>query len=199
MKSIIQIYLFPFLLTFLFFSCSPKLITDSSLNNENSLIGMINEKIASREITREAIFVVNKEEVNLEEIIALNECELTDFQAIDFYNKKEGIETYGGKGKHGVVIITPYLDENFSLSYYQKIDNPKVNEFIKTLNDQGLIKKNPLIIITGIPLLRSRIYEELNRLGENGIEKITLLDRKTGYGIYGIRAINGVLFVDPKY
>ncbi|MFD1014442.1 hypothetical protein [Winogradskyella rapida] len=51
------------------------------------------------------------------------------------------------------------------------------------------------MVVSGKPLRGEEIVDHINGLN---IDKISLMERVIGYRIYGIRAINGVILIDPK-
>jgi len=183
MKKITILYL---LISVLYISCSPKLIPNNKSNN--SLLGIINKQIENKKISKRALIYLNDKEISDEELKRLNIFELKDFTEITFVDRR--------KSKNGVVNLTSFLDPKLDYQYYKSINDKDILNLIDKLFYDGLINKNPLLIISGKPLRGEEIASTMNNLK---IEKVNLLKRDAAYQVYGIRAINGVIMIDPEY
>jgi len=167
-------------------SCAPKLILNEK--GDNSLLGKINKQIENKKISKKALIYLNDKEISNEKLKKLNIFELKDFTEITFIDKK--------KIKEGVINITSFLDPKLDYQYYKLIDNKDILNLIDKLLDEGVINKNPLFIVSGKPLRGEEIASKINNLK---VDKASLLKTEAAYQVYGIRAINGVILIDPKY
>lgn len=169
-----------------FISCAPKLF----LNNkgDNSLLGKINKQIENKKISKKALIYLNDKKISDEELKNLNIFELKDFTEITFIDKE--------KGKNGVINIKSFLDPKLDYQYYKSIDNKDILNLIDKLLNEGVINKNPLLIVSSKPLRGEEIASEINNLK---VDKASVLKAEAAYQIYGIRAVNGVILIDPKY
>ncbi len=182
------------LLISILFSCAPKLY----LNNKgvDSLLGKINKEIESRKISKDAIIYLNDKAITTEELEKLNFFELKDFTEITFLDKKQGKIKLGKTGKNGVINITSFLDPKLNYQYYKSIKNKEILNLIDKLLADGAINRNPLFVVSGKPLRGEEIASVINNLK---LDKASVLKPDSAYQIYGIRAINGVILIDPKY
>jgi len=191
-----------------FYSCTDKQIASTSNQSEQtqkqqtegnqSLISVIDSKISKAKINDEAILILNGIEIDKEELEWLNQLQLKDFTDVTAVNKEAAIKIYGDKGRNGAIIITPFTDELLYMKYYSDLKNEVVINTIEEYNKKGLINKNPLLVINGVPLRGEEIANKINALEQNDISKIALLKKQTAYSIYGIRAMNGVLLIDTQ-
>lgn len=189
-----------------FYSCTNKQIASTSNQSEqsqnreteNSLIGAVNREISKANINDQAILILNGLEIDREELKLLNQLKPEDFIDITGVNKSTATKIYGEKGSNGAVIITPFTDELLGIKYYSELNNELVVNTINELNSQGLINKNPILVVNGVPLRGEDIGNTVNSLGQEDISKISLLKKQTAYSIYGIRAMNGVILIDAK-
>mgnify|MGYP005990849061 CR=1 FL=1 len=179
----------------LFFnSCSPKLIPNEK--TESSLIGKINKQIENKTISKEALIYLNEKKISYQSLVELNIFDTKDFPKISYLNKKEGKKEFGKNGKNGVIKMESFLDPLLNYEFYKEINNKEVLEFIEKSTNEGIINKNPLLVVSGKPL---RGKEIVNTINELSIEKMTLMKQVISYRVYGIRAINGVILIDPKF
>ncbi|MHC2990511.1 hypothetical protein OB13_02535 [Pontibacter sp. HJ8] len=196
------------LIIILLSSCAKKQIANSSgqanqsqsqleKNNEN-LIGRISQETAKVGIDDNALLVFDGKVIDKAELKLLNELKVTDFVEIKALSKDIAVRMYNEQGEKGAVIIIPFKDELLDTGYYEGLTNEIVVKAISEYESQGLINKNPILIINGVPLLGDEIINRINALGENDISKINLLKKQTAYSIYGIRAMNGVLLIDTQ-
>ena len=174
-------------------SCSSKLILNNK--SDNSLIGKINKQIESRTISNKALIYLNDKEISNGELKKINIFELKDFTEITFLDKNEAKKKIGKIGKNGVIKIRSFLDPKLDYQYYKSIENKEILSLIDKLSDEGIINKNPLLVVSGKPLRGEEIASIINNLK---IEKANVLKAEASYQIYGIRAINGVLLIDSK-
>jgi hypothetical protein len=121
---------------------------------------------------------------------------VSDFIDIKALNKDTASKMYNEQGEKGAVLIIPFKDELLGADYYEGLTNKIVVKAISDYESQGLININPILVINGVPLRGEEIVNRINALGENNISKIHLLKKQSAYGIYGIRAMNGVLLID---
>jgi hypothetical protein len=175
-------------------SCSPKLIPNEK--NENSLLGKINNQIENKTISKDALIYLNDNVISYQRLIELNIFDTKDFTEINYLNKKEAVKEYGGIGKNGVIKMKSFLDPLLDYEYYKEINNKEILEFIEKSSNEGIVNKNPLLVVSGKPLRGKEIASTINELK---VEKMNLIEQIVGYRIYGIRAINGVILIDPKY
>tara|TARA_R110002073_G_scaffold4213_1_gene27956 strand:+ start:97685 stop:98257 length:573 start_codon:yes stop_codon:yes gene_type:complete len=178
----------------IFNSCAPKLIPNEK-KSESSLLGKINKQIENKTISREALIYLNDKTIPYQNLLELNIFDTKDFTKINYLNKKEGIKEFGTKGKNGVIKIETFLDPLLDYKYYKEITNAEILELIEKSSNEGLVNKNPLLVVFGKPLRGEELATTINELE---IKKMTLLKQVIGYRIYGIRAINGVILIDPK-
>ncbi|MDX6748057.1 hypothetical protein SHK09_14770 [Polaribacter sp. PL03] len=181
------------IITLILNSCSPKLIPNEK--SESSLLGKINNQIENKTISKEALIYLNEKNISYENLIELNIFDLKDFTDINYLNKKEGKNEYGETGKNGAIRIKSFLDPLLDYKFYKKIDNKEVLNFIDKSSKEEIVNKNPLLVVSGKPLRGKEIASTINILK---IEKMTLMKPVIGYRLYGIRAINGVILIDPK-
>lgn len=199
--------LFLFLIGSLY-SCTNKQVANSTNQiittqtqqkvGEESLIDIVNSEISKIGISDRAILILNGIKIDKEELELLNQFKLQDFTDITAVNKNAATKIYGQEGIDGAVIITSFTDELLGTKYYSDLKNKTVVNTISELNSQGLINRNPILVVNGVPLRGEDIAHTINSLSQNDIEKINLLKKQTAYSIYGIRAINGVLLIDTK-
>jgi len=182
------------IITLILNSCSPKLIPNDK--NENSLLGKINNQIENKTISKNALIYLNGKVISYQKLIELNIFEIKDFPEISYLDKKEGEKEYGEIGKNGVIKMKSFLDPLLDYKYYKEINNKEILEFIEKSSHDGIINKNPLLVVSGKPLRGKEIASTIN---EMKVEKMNLMEQVVGYRIYGIRAINGVILIDPKY
>jgi hypothetical protein len=197
-KVLIQLLLISFL-----YSCTNKQISNigtqlSQNQPRESLIGKINKEISRTKINDQAIYILNGVEFDKNELEYLNQLPLEDFIDVIALNKDVATKIYGQKGSNGAVVLTSFTDELLDIDYYSALDNETVVNAISKFNSQGLINKNPILVINGIPLRGEDIASKINALEQNNISEISLLKKQTAYSIYGIRAMNGVLLIDIK-
>jgi hypothetical protein len=178
-------------------SCSKNLIPNSK--GDDSLIGAINKHIKSGTIKDDPLLLLGQDKLSQEDLALLNQFPLKDFTSVDVLTPSQATKKYNAAGKSGAVEITPFVDETLSVKYYEKITNQLVVKTIKDLAGKGLTKENPIIVLDGKPLRGEEIADEINALVENGIKTIELLKKPTGYSIYGIRAISGVILLTSKH
>ncbi|MEP5253803.1 MAG: hypothetical protein ABJQ39_02010 [Winogradskyella arenosi] len=176
-----------------FNSCSPQLIPNEK--KEDSLLGDINKQIENKTISKDALIYLNDETISYERLLELNSFSLKDFPEISYLNKKGGEQEFGEIGENGVIKIASFLDPLLSPKFYEGITNKAILEFIENASKEGQINNNPLLVVSGKPLRGEEIVDHINGLN---IDKISLMERVIGYRIYGIRAINGVILIDPK-
>jgi hypothetical protein len=181
------------IITLILNSCSPKLIPNEK--NENSLLGKINNQIENKTISKDALIYLNEKVISYQDLIELNIFEVKDFPEINYLDKKEGEKEYGESGKNGVIKMSSFLDPLLDYEYYKEINNTEILEFIEKSSKEGIINKNPLLVVSGKPLRGKEIESTINELK---VEKMTLMEQVIGYRLYGIRAINGVILIDPK-
>lgn len=177
-------------------SCSKKLTQNAG--GDDSLIGKINEKIKSGTIGEHPLVLLNEDTVSNEDLNLLNEFPLKDFTSIDYISKPEAKQKYGRAGEDGAVIIHPFVDEALSMKYYEGITNGLIKDKIDLLAQRGLTKRNPIIVLDGIPLRGDDIVTKINALADNDIKQIDVLKKAPACRIYGVRAINGVILVTKK-
>ena len=177
----------------IFNSCSPKLIPNEK--TENSLLGKINKEIENKTISKEALIYLNEKTISYQSLLELNIFDTKDFPKVSYLDKKEGKKEFSEDGKNGVIKMESFLDPLLNYEFYKEINNKEVLEFIKKSSNEGIINKNPLLVVSGKPLRGKEIANTINELS---IEKMTLMKRVIGYRLYGIRAINGVILIDPK-
>lgn len=190
------------------YSCTNKQILSTSNQStqsqnqlkasEDSLIGVVNREANKAALNDQAILILNGIEIEREELELLNKFKLEDFTNVTAVNKEAATKIYGQKGSNGAVIITSFTDALLSIKYYTDLKNEAVVKAIEEYNNQGLINKNPILVVNGVPLRGEEISNRINALGQNDISEINLLKKHTAYSIYGIRAINGVLLIDIK-
>lgn len=182
------------LIILIIISCSPKLILNDK--GENSLIGKINDKIEKRFVTKNSMIFLNGEKITNQELKDLNVFDFKDFTEINYYKKQEAKNNYGDIGKNGVIEIESFKDPKLDDKYYASIENQTILNLVDKLIEERKIRKNPIFVLSGKPLIGEEITNRINNLT---IEKFSVLDFKDAYQIYGIRAINGVILIDPSY
>lgn len=175
-------------------SCSPKLIPNEK--NENSLLRKVNNQIENKTISKDALIYLNEKVISYQNLIELNIFDIKDFPEINYINKKEGEKEYGEIGKNGVIKMKSFLDPLLDYEYYKEINNKEILEFIEKSSIDANINKNPLLVVSGKPLRGKEIASTINELK---VEKMNLMNQVIGYRLYGIRAINGVILIDPKF
>jgi hypothetical protein len=188
--------LFLLILIFLF-SCAKKQAINQ--NEKSYLAEQVNQAIRAGKVGSNPLFYMNEEIVPDEEISLLNKFGEKDFISITFLNSHDALEKYGPGGKNGAVLITPFKDEKLDVQYYEGIQNKIITDIINENVQKGLVRKNPVIVVSGIPLRGEEIAARLNSLPEKKIKDIQILRKPAAYSIYGIRAINGVLLIEVNY
>lgn len=166
---------------------------------DKSLLDLIKEEIEAGTIGERPLIYFNEEKISWENCRFLSQAiELKDLPEIEFVKKSKAIKKYGQTGKDGAVLITPFIDDLLTEKYYQGISNKFILQQIDVNIKKESIKKTPLLVIDGIPLRGEEIASKINNLKEAEIARIDVLNWKTGYQIFGIRAMNGVMLISTK-
>ncbi|MEM6801098.1 MAG: hypothetical protein AAF696_06815 [Bacteroidota bacterium] len=162
-----------FLILFLSKSQGQELLPNAK--GDTSLIGVINQAIASGNIPSHPLFILNGEKVSEEDFILLNHFSLDEFTSINYLVDESARALYGEEGKEGVVVITSFLDERLGLDYYKGIENEFISAAITSFVVSEGIRQNPLLILNGTPLLGPQIAERINTLKVDAIKEVSLL------------------------
>jgi hypothetical protein len=130
----------------IFNSCSPKLIPNEK--TENSLLGKINKEIENKTISKEALIYLNEKTISYQSLLELNIFDTKDFPKVSYLDKKEGKKEFSEDGKNGVIKMESFLDPLLNYEFYKEINNKEVLEFIEKSSNEGIINKNPLLVVS---------------------------------------------------
>lgn len=138
---------------------------------------------------RKALIIVDGEKVaNIEDLNP------SDISKIEILKDELAIDTYGEKGKNGVMIISTKnsTDNTEADQLTGRIGSIKSNEVSPQVEIKGLDVSDKLIIVDGVEI------KNLDSIDPKNIKSMSVLKSKSATKFYGEKGKNGVILITMK-